>query len=350
METDSQMAFDSKLSLERTAQEVVNGTPLSPATQERFEKLLVDIESNIRIAMDDEPCNTSRTIKVVLDIPPRKQWKNGHGYCGETSIQAIGLYYGSWVSQHIVRQIFGGEVLIGFGTDKRTLKTLLFTYNEWNYNKEKQPHYKQYCVWLKQNLIKKHPCITTVYLKDDDDDKDYDHIMPVIGIEYQTKDAYDGNDVLYFHNLFDNRVIQRRLDAMGSTRKSCKKDLYEGGCIPKDVAYGLAVTGIIDNDHSTLPVRLSVNSWDEPNISRGAKTKLLQGTVVVSNLRPNQKYVLLRYDDYKVVPTSGNESKFLNSKYDYRYDFQANGDTWTFNDPNDIPSNGTIYYRCVKFV
>jgi hypothetical protein len=27
---------------------------------------------------------------VILDIPPRLQWGNGHGYCGETSLQAIG--------------------------------------------------------------------------------------------------------------------------------------------------------------------------------------------------------------------------------------------------------------------
>ncbi|CAF1409681.1 unnamed protein product, partial [Didymodactylos carnosus] len=258
-------------------------------------------------------CGTgvSGITKLQIDIPPRKQWENGHGYCGETSIQAIvcifvALYYGSWISQNIIRQINGGEVLIGIGSDKRTLNTLLFNYLEWNYNKEKQPQYKQYCVWLKQNLIKKYPCIITAYLYGEKDE-DYDHIMPVIGIDYQTKDVYDDNDVIYFHNLFQNQITQRRLDTMMSTRKSCKKDVFDGGCIPKDVTYGLAITGIIDNSHSTLPVRLYINSWDEPNVSLGSKSKLLQGTVVVSNLIPNQKYVLLRYDTYKTVPTSGNE-------------------------------------------
>ncbi len=29
---------------------------------------------------------------VLLDIPHRLQWENGHGYCGETAIQSFGMY------------------------------------------------------------------------------------------------------------------------------------------------------------------------------------------------------------------------------------------------------------------
>ena len=32
---------------------------------------------------------TQRT--VILDIPPRLQWENGHGFCGETAIQSFGM-------------------------------------------------------------------------------------------------------------------------------------------------------------------------------------------------------------------------------------------------------------------
>jgi hypothetical protein len=28
---------------------------------------------------------------VLLDIPPRLQWENGHGFCGETAIQSFGM-------------------------------------------------------------------------------------------------------------------------------------------------------------------------------------------------------------------------------------------------------------------
>lgn len=30
---------------------------------------------------------------VLLDIPPRLQWNNGNGYCGETALQSIGMLY-----------------------------------------------------------------------------------------------------------------------------------------------------------------------------------------------------------------------------------------------------------------
>jgi hypothetical protein len=30
---------------------------------------------------------------ILLDIPPRLQWENGHGYCGETAIQSFGMYF-----------------------------------------------------------------------------------------------------------------------------------------------------------------------------------------------------------------------------------------------------------------
>ncbi len=30
---------------------------------------------------------------VLLDIPPRLQWNNGNGYCGETALQSIGMSY-----------------------------------------------------------------------------------------------------------------------------------------------------------------------------------------------------------------------------------------------------------------
>ncbi len=28
---------------------------------------------------------------VLLDIPPRLQWENGNGYCGEAALQSIGM-------------------------------------------------------------------------------------------------------------------------------------------------------------------------------------------------------------------------------------------------------------------
>jgi hypothetical protein len=44
---------------------------------------------------------------VILDIPPRLQWGDGHGYCGETSLQAIGKVCSSYL-----RDIFLIDMLV----------------------------------------------------------------------------------------------------------------------------------------------------------------------------------------------------------------------------------------------
>lgn len=44
---------------------------------------------------------------ILLDIPPRLQWPNNNGYCGETAVQSIYLYYGSYISEIQVRNIAG---------------------------------------------------------------------------------------------------------------------------------------------------------------------------------------------------------------------------------------------------
>ena len=42
----------------------------------------------------DEEKNSEALIQhtVLLDIPPRLQWENNDGYCGETAIQSFGMY------------------------------------------------------------------------------------------------------------------------------------------------------------------------------------------------------------------------------------------------------------------
>ncbi len=42
----------------------------------------------------DEETNAEACLQrtILLDIPARLQWENGNGYCGETAIQAFGMY------------------------------------------------------------------------------------------------------------------------------------------------------------------------------------------------------------------------------------------------------------------
>lgn len=50
---------------------------------------------------------------TLLPIPPRLQWDNDGGYCGQTSIQCCSLYYGNYISQSMARAAAGSEVLVG---------------------------------------------------------------------------------------------------------------------------------------------------------------------------------------------------------------------------------------------
>ncbi|UJR19564.1 hypothetical protein I4U23_022694 [Adineta vaga] len=294
---------------------------------------------------------TDNKKRQILDIAPRKQWENGHGYCGETSIQSIGLYYGCWISQQLVRSINQGEYLItDDGNDEATLTRLHFDFERWPFEHKDKPQYKNHCLWLKNHLIEGHPCIITVFLDYDEKDDDYDHIMPAIGIEYNpSHQSYDPNDILLFYNLFDLKLIERKLsiDDMIKTRNTCKCKTSGGGCIPRDINYGYAILGIKDEQHVTLPVQLKVNLSDEPNLSTGAPPVLMQGTLIVSNLEPNREYALLRYASHRLVPKSGDIQAFLHSKYHSRHDFCASHSTYTYIDPEKIPSNGSTYYRCV---
>jgi hypothetical protein len=42
----------------------------------------------------EEEKNSESSIQhtILLDIPPRLQWENNNGYCGETAIQSFGTY------------------------------------------------------------------------------------------------------------------------------------------------------------------------------------------------------------------------------------------------------------------
>jgi hypothetical protein len=119
-------------------------------------------------------------LAVLLDIPPRLQWANGNGYCGETSIQSIGLFYGAWISQAVAREVAGGEVLLGVNAEQ-ALPELRFRIEVWDPD-QATPQFERYMLWLEGHILAGHPCLIAAFLADSGD-PDYDHIMPATGIE-----------------------------------------------------------------------------------------------------------------------------------------------------------------------
>ncbi len=99
--------------------------------------------------------NTYKPHSQLLNLQPREQWENSHGYCGETSIQTDALYYGTYISQDLARKIAGSELLIS-ENDDQLFDALKF--DEWNFNTT-SPQYKSYLVWTKRHLKKGHPFV-----------------------------------------------------------------------------------------------------------------------------------------------------------------------------------------------
>lgn len=153
------------------------------------------------------------------------------------------MYHGAWISQKLVRDINHGEYLMKKMSDEdcrdptQTLSTLHFTYEQWDWENSVRPQYRDYCYWIKRSIIQGHPVMFATYLLYFQG-KDYDHIMPAIGVRFKDEDQYDPNDVLIFFNLYHQRSIERKLNETDliATRKTCRKHGGEGGCIPYDVS------------------------------------------------------------------------------------------------------------------
>ncbi len=116
------------------------------------------------------------------------------------------------------------------------------------------------------------------------------------------------------------------------------------------IDYGIAVTGIVDEDQVTLPVRLAVPALKEPNPAFKHSPKEMIGTVTINNLTIGNFYALLRYSSYKDVPTKGDEDIFLHSNFESKHEFMATETTYVYEDPRTISSAGSVYYRCIKII
>merc|ERR1712224_272696 len=110
---------------------------------------------------------------------------------------------------------------------------------------------------------------------------------------------------------------------------------------------GLAIKGNLDVNDELLPVRLSVDRWDEPNVANHQKSVNLVGTLSASGLTAGESYLLLRYESASAVPNSGFASASSQGVAQKVEQFIAEGATWTHTDPLGIPSGGSAFYRLV---
>jgi hypothetical protein len=297
---------------------------------------------------DGDTVNTMMTVSQpitrILPISARRQWDDNEGYCGETCIQSFAMYFGTYISQYQVRAMIDpkqeDEVVIS-QNEEAILDNLHLTHEQWNYSDRPTPQYQSYLAWAKRQINDGHPVIGTVYMKKETD-PDFDHIVPFIGFQTNHEaSGYYRDDKLIFFDNYSRSSFSRPFRTMYGSRREASEGTYDY-YIPEEYDYGCAITGIVDPQHETVPVRLSIDRWDEPNLVAGKDPVILHGTVTIQPLVAGKAYDLLRYDDYRKVP----DAQFLsNGGYSWRHRFTATSAMQTLTD--DFMSNSCVIYRCV---
>jgi len=296
-------------------------------------------------ALHSNKANAARpSLKSVqLEIPPRLQWDDIDGYCGECSIQQAGLYFGTYVSQFVCRGIINpnqnSQLLVGVN-EKTVLTALRLNSSSFDFTRARTPQFPAYYAWLKQNLNQFYPVLITAFVNGLSD-PDYDHIMLATGFQSIDATTYHPEDLFYFNDCYSPSVCIRTASTLSDTRKMKTNGSKFEFCIPNNVCYGTAITGIMDASKQALPVHITMEKWSEPDIISGFSPITLNGVVTVYGLTPGKSYSLYRYNDYRIVPTN-NYSKSTKSSV---VNFVAKSSTTTFKAA--FPSNGIAVYRCL---
>jgi hypothetical protein len=252
------------------------------------------------------------------DIPPRLQWNANFGYCGETSFISAGLYYGQWASQYEVRAIASNgipqnrarsQLLLGVNA-LHAARIMHLSVVKWN---DASASPASFLGWVAQNVAQHRPVIIGVYTNEykfygktnpQAGDPSYDHIVPVV--------AAGGGYVTFSDNGLWGPprpyLFRYPYSAFARTRAQANARSAPQYSLPSGVRdYAVAVLGVADPRHETLPVRVATNvNYEKPAMRNHATTRprpmALVLTVTVSGLRAGAGYKLYRYDRFSDVP------------------------------------------------
>jgi len=267
-------------------------------------------------------------IDMMLDAPPRSMWGQGEGtrgYCGETSFQTHGIFFGNWISSQIARNNADGiELLIG-ENDVKAATGLKFKFEAYP-SDTKDDAGTEFVEWARAQIDLGN--IVVHGFLDSDGEKEYDHIMPIIGYKQDPEGKTLG---LFYNDLYDatkSRYVCAETDVL--TREKCvtpdgKKQKY---CIPKETIYAIALQGNLDTASVLKRMKLTIPSVDEPDW--GDEDKIFAKPVdfnigcVIVGLTKGLKYTVLRFESPTLVPSEN----FVESKaWTKSWQFTASSDT-----------------------
>jgi len=264
----------------------------------------------------------------TLPIPPRLQWNANFGYCGETSLISAGMYYGQYTSQWTARSLASpgrpqtdqeSQLLLGVNdldaAQRMRLQAVAF-------DTKGQRSTAAFLTWVKAMVVQGFPVIMGVYLNVgaedgvDGGEDEYDHIVPVLGVGSKARltagdRRYRPGDVIVFSDnsgLDGSSIYRARFSEFQRTRQQANQPTAPDYSLRNRPGnYGIAVTGVLDPERVTIPVRLTSNAdgegeQDESWMSAPPAPFPIELTATVTIPDPSQSYRVFAYEDFGKVP------------------------------------------------
>ena len=315
------------------------------------------------------------TYADINPIPPRIQWNSNFGYCGEVSFISAGLYYGQYVSQYDARALAGpgvdqnlarSQLLVGVN-DQAAAAAMHLNAVEWDTADETST--SEFLAWVKQNAAAGFPVVIGIFdnqyrfygkKNPNAGDASYDHIVPVFGVASDhplPSGVYYASDTLSFNDNGEwaphgvpTYVFTYRMGPFQKTRQEANAP---GGAVYSvrrgHLDYGIAITGVMDTGHDTVPVRLATSvNYEKPAIANGSTVRPppmpLTLTATVSSLTPGIVYKLYRYDSFSMTPNDHFNANAGAAAETWTLDLSA-GSTYSISEA--IMSDDEAIYRAV---
>lgn len=287
---------------------------------------------------------------------------------------SAGLWFGQYVSQYTVRMIVSknrsqakrsSQLLLGVN-DKYAARKMHLKVNVWQGKKGAQ----SFLSWIENQVHAGHPVIIGVYenfaLFEGVEsitrgDPEYDHIVPVIRVfkrRADTNKIRGGTDDVI--TISDNGLwspggtpkylYDYTFDSFPATRSEANNSKAGVYSLPLAVRnYGVAITGVIDEDGLALPVHVTTDTnYEAPQMTDGSTTppppQKVTLTISLENLKKDADYMLYRYDRMDEVPNGSFNRHRMQASRSWKIRINS-GSTFTLRE--NILSSQTAVYRAV---
>ncbi len=342
----------------------------NPGNPSQENPILVPVILPGPISPNSPSAPTGDTYAMSLAIPPRHQWDANYGYCGEMSFISAGLYYGQYVSQYAARAAASpgvdqtdpnSQLLISIN-DLKAAANMHLTAIEWN-GQSNAATTGQFLAWVKGYVVSGYPVIIGIYVNMHTNNANgfsgYDHIVPVTGIASNhplvkgMDQTYYADDALQFTDNYLH-VLQYDFAPFTMTRVQANAAAGPPYALPSHLGTNtqnaaVAITGVVDRDSETVPVRLATNLNDESQVIAGGSNTPppplpLMLTATVYGLTSGVKYNVYQYNTLAAIPNSAFNAN-ASAAYQ-KFTFTATDSTYVI-PAISIQSNEVAAFRAV---